>query len=339
MAVNTPSYLLGSTFEPNWRKSKRLCSGKRVVWRQRKCLWMVIEMWTASAVKKRKGGGTGRIRKRDGRLRRAGIFPRLRLSIRLPRHRSTCYRWVRLRHRLLAPRRSCLICHWTCHQHQHLVLKWRVRQRWQRKLFLVTLASRSMVLPLLRCLLRKYIPEKPKERRLMVSHLWRNRPQRAKDKDGKTKNKKNKIFEEDTGSFSFVVPVYRHGRSASAPTPPDQSIQLPNVYHVTPSCPTSPSLLPMISRRSAHPGHPEDVMSSFDYLPNSFVQPSFPLLGQFEANLQVPGILMIWNVISNKIHTLTITDQTLAKAGFLVINTILRKRRSRTRYEWSTEVY
>lgn len=114
------------------------------------------------------------------------------------------------------------------------------------------------------------------------------RPQRAKDKDGKTKNKKTKKFDEDTGSLSFVVPVHRHGRSASAPTPPPyQSIQIPNVYHMTPSCPTSPSLLPMISRRSAHPGHPEEIM--FDYLPNnSYVAPpSFPVPGHFEANHQV----------------------------------------------------
>jgi len=116
------------------------------------------------------------------------------------------------------------------------------------------------------------------------------RPQRSKDKDGKTKgNKKPSLLKklDESESLSFVVPVARsHGRSASAPTPPPyQSIQIPNVYH-TPSCPTSPSLLPMISRRSAHPGHPEDI---FDYLPSSnpFVPPTFPMPGQFEASLQV----------------------------------------------------
>ena len=142
---------------------------------------------------------------------------------------------------------------------------------------------------------RQFWEQMAKDKKKEHEQLYPNyvyRPQRAKDKDGKTKNKKNKKFEEDTGSVSFVVPVYRHGRSASAPTPPPyQSIQIPNVYHVTPSCPTSPSLLPMISRRSAHPGHPEDVMSSFDYLPNSYVQPSFPP-GQFEANVQVPFVIV-----------------------------------------------
>ncbi|KAF9052018.1 hypothetical protein BJ165DRAFT_928769 [Panaeolus papilionaceus] len=73
------------------------------------------------------------------------------------------------------------------------------------------------------------------------------------------------------------------------PTPPPyQSIQVPNVYQFTPSCPTSPSLLPMISRRSAHPGHQEvDILSNFDYVPsNTYVPPSFSVPGHFEATLQ-----------------------------------------------------
>jgi hypothetical protein len=80
-----------------------------------------------------------------------------------------------------------------------------------------------------------------------------------------------------------------HGRSASAPTPPPyQSIQIPNVYQMTLSCPTSPSLLPMISRRSSHPGHPDEATSNFDYLPNdNYMQPSFGQAGQFKASLQV----------------------------------------------------
>jgi hypothetical protein len=44
--------------------------------------------------------------------------------------------------------------------------------------------------------------------------------QLAKVKDGKKKNKKAKKFDEDAGSLSFVVPVHRHGRFVSAPTPP-----------------------------------------------------------------------------------------------------------------------
>ncbi|PPQ90324.1 hypothetical protein CVT25_007726 [Psilocybe cyanescens] len=116
------------------------------------------------------------------------------------------------------------------------------------------------------------------------------RPQRAKDKDGRTKNNKKvkKLDYDESASMSFIVPVPRpHGRSVSDPSPPSfQSIQIPNVYHMTP-CPTSPSLLPMISRRSAFPGHPEDSASSFDYIPNnSFVPPSYAMSGQFEASLQ-----------------------------------------------------
>ena len=148
---------------------------------------------------------------------------------------------------------------------------------------------------------RQFWEQMAKDKKKEHEQLYPNyvyRPQRAKDKDGKAKNKRTKKLDhEDTGSVSFVVPIHRqhHGRSASAPTPaPYQSIQIPNVYHMTPSCPTSPSLLPMISRRSAHPGHPEEVMSSFDYLPsNSYLASSFPVPGQFEASLQVSCTSMV----------------------------------------------
>ena len=146
---------------------------------------------------------------------------------------------------------------------------------------------------------RQFWEQMAKDKKKEHEQLYPNyvyRPQRAKDKDGKTKNKKTKKFDEDAGSLSFVVPVHRNGRSASAPTPPPyQSIQIPNVYHMTPSCPTSPSLLPMISRRSAHPGHLEEVMSSFDFLPNNSyaAPPSFPMPGQFEANHQVCCVSII----------------------------------------------
>ncbi|KAF8899512.1 hypothetical protein CPB84DRAFT_1731018, partial [Gymnopilus junonius] len=143
---------------------------------------------------------------------------------------------------------------------------------------------------------RKYWEDLAKNKKAEHEKLYPNyvyRPQRSRDRDGKAKNKKlvKKTELEESSSVSFVVPVPRHhGRSASAPTPPPyQSIQIPNVYHMTPSCPTSPSLLPMISRRSAHPGHPEDVMSSFDFVPNqnAFAPPlSYPLPSQFEASLQ-----------------------------------------------------
>jgi len=145
---------------------------------------------------------------------------------------------------------------------------------------------------------RQYWEQKAKDKKKEHEQMYPNyvyRPQRAKDKDGKTKaNKKSSLSKkfdfDESETVSFVVPVHRHphGRSASAPTPPPyQSIQIPNVYHMTPSCPTSPSLLPMISRRSAHPGHPEEVMSSFDFIPsNNYMPQSFPAPGQFEASLQ-----------------------------------------------------
>jgi hypothetical protein len=124
------------------------------------------------------------------------------------------------------------------------------------------------------------------------------RPQRSKDKDGRSKSRKPKGIrgeydhETDTESLSFVLPFAaapqpprHHGRSASMPTPPlpYQSIQIPNVY--MPSCPTSPNLLPMISRRASHPDH--NARAHFDYLPNSgLMPPSFGQAGQFESNLQ-----------------------------------------------------
>jgi hypothetical protein len=145
--------------------------------------------------------------------------------------------------------------------------------------------------------------KKKEHEQLYPNYVYR--PQRSKDKDGKTKsNKKSSLLKklDESDSLSFVVPVARpHGRSASAPTPPPyQSIQIPNVYHMTPSCPTSPSLLPMISRRSAHPGRPEDI---FDYLPSNdtYVRPAFQMPGQFEASLQSSQFLR--NIFSTNVNT------------------------------------
>jgi len=148
---------------------------------------------------------------------------------------------------------------------------------------------------------RRKWEEMAKERKKEHEQRYPNyvyRPQRSKDKEGKTKpNKKSSMLKklDESDSLSFVVPVSRpHGRSASVPTPPPyQSIQIPNVYHMTPSCPTSPSLLPMISRRSAHPGHPEDILANFDYLPSqNYVPPSFPMSGQLEASIQVRPVFL-----------------------------------------------
>ena len=115
--------------------------------------------------------------------------------------------------------------------------------------------------------------EKKKEHEMMYPN-YVYRPQRTKGKDDKSKKKaikggrRGSEAETDNESVSFILPFphNRHGRSASAPTPPlaYQHISVPNVY--MPSCPTSPNLLPMIARRASHPGH-HPVVSHFDFLP------------------------------------------------------------------------
>ncbi|KAG0697239.1 hypothetical protein DFH29DRAFT_1023020 [Suillus ampliporus] len=136
---------------------------------------------------------------------------------------------------------------------------------------------------------RLYWEEQAKEKKKEHEQMYPNyvyRPQRSKDKKGK-KSKRGE-FEHETdceSSISFMLPlsppiVMKHGRSASAPTPPPgrQTIQVPTVY--MPSCPTSPSLLPMISRRASHPDHGMNSSASqFDFLPsldaNGFYQGMF----------------------------------------------------------------
>lgn len=144
--------------------------------------------------------------------------------------------------------------------------------------------------------------DKAKERKKEHEQMYPNyvyRPQRSKDKAKGKKplksGRKDEVeHETDTENVSFVLPMPapRHGRSASAPTPPPyQSILLPNIYSMTPSCPTSPSLLPMITRRASQAGHPEDCVNNFDFLPHdNFMPPpppSFAQAGHFEASLQV----------------------------------------------------
>jgi hypothetical protein len=143
---------------------------------------------------------------------------------------------------------------------------------------------------------RHYWEELAKEKKKEHEQMYPNyvyRPQRSKDKDGRLKTKKAKgirgEYEHDTDSeISFVLPfptttpyTRRHGRSASAPTPPlpYQSIQLPNVY--MPSCPTSPS--PLSRRRAAHPAHQGPIVPfEYNLMPSAFGQG-----GGFEASLQV----------------------------------------------------
>lgn len=110
---------------------------------------------------------------------------------------------------------------------------------------------------------RLYWEELAKAKKKEHEQMYPNyvyRPQRSKDKKGKKGRRGELEHEQDSEhTISFVLPMTmpttsKHGRSVSAPTPPPcQTIQIPSVY--MPSCPTSPSLVPMISRRSSHPDH------------------------------------------------------------------------------------
>ncbi|KAJ3859622.1 hypothetical protein EV359DRAFT_50558 [Lentinula novae-zelandiae] len=180
---------------------------------------------------------------------------------------------------------------------------------------------------------RKYWEELAKEKKKEHAHMhpgYVYRPQRVRDKDGKARNKKRKPKvtaaaleaspNKATGSMSFVVaPPCQHGRSASAPTPPPmsyQSIQLPNLYSSSPSCPNSPSLLPMISRRTTHSGNQEDIMADFDFMPNHehLLAPAF---GTEQPNLQVRFVLSseflrnIFNMSLNEAPLTVSTDTSL----------------------------
>jgi hypothetical protein len=141
---------------------------------------------------------------------------------------------------------------------------------------------------------RQFWESRAKEAKKKHEEMYPNyvyRPQRKdKEKSKLKKSKRGDLEESELETISVMVPVpqpYRqHGRSASAPTPPPpyQQIQVPNVYQLTPSCPTSPSLMPMISRRTSHPAY-QDEASSFDFIPNdnfSFSQAG----GQLEASIQ-----------------------------------------------------
>lgn len=135
------------------------------------------------------------------------------------------------------------------------------------------------------------------------------RPQRTKERAKSKKGKGRNGGEQETdveSSISFVLPVPspprslsrdnfpaptrgQNRRAVSAPTPPPahQIIQLPSVF--MPSCPTSPSLLPRISRRSPRIPHPDDDhLTHFEYLPNdSLYPPTFQQHATFEPNVQV----------------------------------------------------
>ncbi|KAI6108851.1 hypothetical protein EV401DRAFT_1999097 [Pisolithus croceorrhizus] len=119
---------------------------------------------------------------------------------------------------------------------------------------------------------RLYWEELAKEKKKEHEQMYPNyvyRPQRSKDKRGKKGRRGELGHEQDSEhTISFVLPLTmpattsKHGRSVSAPTPPPcQTIQIPSVY--MPSCPTSPSLVPMISRRSSHPDHATSAQFDF----------------------------------------------------------------------------
>lgn len=124
------------------------------------------------------------------------------------------------------------------------------------------------------------------------------RPQRGKDKDGRPKprkprspNKKSLAAHDsdfEAAELSFAIPVHtdhrQHGRSLSDPSPPitHQIVRVPNLYmnqSSSPSCPTSPSLLPMLQRRGSYQ---PDSMTHFDYVPPSLMPVTF---GQYESGI------------------------------------------------------
>ncbi|KAK0490152.1 hypothetical protein EDD18DRAFT_1109703 [Armillaria luteobubalina] len=123
---------------------------------------------------------------------------------------------------------------------------------------------------------RQYWEQLAKEKKKEHEQMYPNyvyRPQRTKKNSGAAGGKKlgGRRESVDSEYMSFVLPMRQHGRSSSAPSP-YQAIQIPNVYMSAPSCPTSPSLLPMISasRRSSDVG--------FDFQPATY----------YEASLQPP---------------------------------------------------
>lgn len=138
---------------------------------------------------------------------------------------------------------------------------------------------------------RQIWEDRAKERKKEHERMHPNyvyRPQRSKGKKSKGKPEE----EDNENNISFILPLAppvttRHGRSASAPTPPlgYQSIQLPNIY--MPSCPTSPSTMPMINRRSSAPGYSEESSTHFDFLPQETLEPSSFSQGQYDPNFAV----------------------------------------------------
>lgn len=118
------------------------------------------------------------------------------------------------------------------------------------------------------------------------------RPQRNKDKDGRSKNKPSSskrgrsTGDEPTISFVVPLPAPRGPRRPSAPTPPPyQSITIPQVVHrlQEPESP-SDSLVHYISRASTSTSVANNL---FDFIPqNAYVPPPFPSSAHIDSSIQ-----------------------------------------------------
>ncbi|KAG6369507.1 hypothetical protein JVT61DRAFT_14305 [Boletus reticuloceps] len=157
---------------------------------------------------------------------------------------------------------------------------------------------------------RLYWEELAKEKKKEHEQMYPNyvyRPQRCKDRKGK-KGKRGEEGDSET-SISFVLPLCtpalgkNHGRSSSAPTPPPpQTIQIPSVY--MPSCPTSPSMVPMINRRASHPDHGSSLSSQFDFVASNTAMPQ----QQYSPSQVFPEANAFYHGIPEYPHRLSIPN-------------------------------
>ncbi|PCH35045.1 hypothetical protein WOLCODRAFT_139706 [Wolfiporia cocos MD-104 SS10] len=175
---------------------------------------------------------------------------------------------------------------------------------------------------------RHYWEELAKEKKKEHEAMYPNyvyRPQRVKSKAKKGKGKRADGEQETDAesSISFVLPVPsptrsssrdsaplargQNRRAVSAPTPPPayQTIQLPTVH--MPSCPTSPSFVPRISRRSPHPRIPpptDDRLTYFEHLPNDqLFPPQFQPSSAFEPNAQTDQLYEMFQMEQSSLQT------------------------------------
>ena len=160
---------------------------------------------------------------------------------------------------------------------------------------------------------RKVWEDKAKERKKEHEAMYPNyvyRPQRSKDKAKAKKNDKaDPKGDEASPDVGFVLPTPSQpkGRSASAPTPsPYQAIVVPSVYQAAPSCPTSPSLLPMITQYTMQTGQLENCANDFDFLPDEIFMPSSNQMN-FEAGLDVSTLLGVIKFFTHhRLHTVRV---------------------------------